>query len=318
MVGTNHIVYIFCFNVIVGLILFKYIHTQMAKNKLDDAYFVTKKRLTKSTRDFVKYMNGNGRFNAGLLTLHIRYVEQTNLKKYIKGLSIKWLIAGELVFYILATILISLRAHTIGIGISLGLVVAFIPIAVLDALRQYNMQRMRGDIMHMFSLLGQWYTVTEDIMKSFEKVKDHQLSEPLRSYVEEFVTQTHCGLDISEGLEVLNRKVESDFFNVFIVNIEQSISNRGEVGIMLKNLEDEAYRLQEEFNRRNISMYHDKIIIYVTMFMVLVIGYQFLVINKVTEAFYFQTVIGQTLILFYCLLYVLGFVIATGISRLEY
>lgn len=42
MVGTNHIVYIFCFNMFIGLILFRYIHTKIAKNKLDDAYFVTK------------------------------------------------------------------------------------------------------------------------------------------------------------------------------------------------------------------------------------------------------------------------------------
>lgn len=117
---------------------------------------------------------------------------------------------------------------------------------------------------------------------------------------------------------ILNKKVGSDFFSVFIINVDQAITNRGDVGIMLKNLEDEAYRLQEEFNRRQISTYHDRIIIYVTMLSVLFIGYEFLMMNEVTVKFYFHTAIGQLLVAIYSSLYLLGFFITMGLSKLEY
>lgn len=178
--------------------------------------------------------------------------------------------------------------------------------------------RDRENIVHLLSLLGQWYVVTEDMMKCFEKVSEHQLSEPLSTYINDFVVQVHCGLEISQALDILNRKVESEFFSTFIVNIDQAMHNRGDVGIMLRNLEDEAYKLQEEFNRRKISTAHDKVVIFATMLSVLVIGYQFLILNEVTEYFYFHTFWGRTLVVCFSILYLAGFIIAVGLSKLEY
>jgi len=285
---------------------------------LQKTYLKTREVLTHHTEDLIKYMTGKGRHNQYLLNFHIRYIEQATIKKYIPWLTVKSFLAVLAMNTGISFLMAYYKSHSVALGISLACIASLAPLVVLETLRQYNIQRTREDMVHLLSLLGQWYVVTEDIMKCFEKISEHQLSEPLSTYVNDFVIQVHRGLEVSQALEILNRKVESEFFSTFIVNIDQAMHNRGDVGIMLRNLEDEAYKLQEEFNRRRISTAHDKVVIFATMLSVLIIGYQFLILNEVTEYFYFHTFLGRTLVVCFSFLYLVGFIIAVGLSKLEY
>lgn len=254
----------------------------------------------------------------GINAFNIRYIEQTTLRKYIPWITVErsFMILGCI--FSVCFLLIFVKSNSIWLGIALASVMMFCPLVFLDTLRQYNYQKTRGELIHFLSLLNQWYMVTDDIIKSFEKISEQSLIEPMATYVNDFVIQIHSGLEITDALELLAQKIESDFFSTIVVNIDQAIQNRGDVGIMLSNLEDECYRLQEEFNRRKISTVHDKMIIYFTMITVLFLGYHFLVLNSVTETFYFHTVQGQAMVLIFSLLYIIGFFITLGLSRLEY
>lgn len=249
---------------------------------------------------------------------NIRYIEQTTLRKYMPWITVQrsFMVLGAI--FSVCLLLIYIKSKSIWLGLALASVMVFCPLVILDTLRQYNYQKTRGELIHFLSLLSQWYMVTEDIIKSFEKISEQSLTEPMATYVNDFVIQIHSGLEITDALELLGQKIESDFFNTIVVNIDQAIQNRGDVGIMLSNLEDECYRLQEEFNRRKISTVHDKMVIYCTMILVLLVGYHFLVLNSVTETFYFHTPLGQALVLAFSVLYVIGFFITLGLSRLEY
>ncbi len=290
----------------------------LSRKHVHQTFSMTKIALAQNSSDFIRYMKGKSLLSPWLLKCHIRYIEQTNIKRYVPKASIKMLFFVGFFMFTMSSFSVYLRSRAIMMSIAIGIISLFIPLIILDSFRHYNLQRIRGDIVHFLSLMGQWYIVSEDIMKCFEKVSVQNLSEPLGTYIEDFVTQVKRGLDISEALYILKMKVDSEFFSTFIVNIDQALSNRGDVGVMLKNLEDEAYQLQEELNRRNISTFHDKIIIYITMFSVIVIAYQFLVLNEITERFYFETTMGRLLIVIYCVLYLIGFFIATGLSKLEY
>ncbi|MBN2897712.1 MAG: type II secretion system F family protein [Clostridia bacterium] len=292
-----------------GICLFVILYHVMValKRQSHQLYFDTTQRIKEK-----------GVWQRWLVKLHIRYIEQTQLKKYLPFITISRGMVMLLIFFIFCFVMVYLKSESIGLGMALSLVASFCPLIILDTLRQYNYQKTRGELIHFLSLLGQWYIVTDDIMKSFEKVSEQRLSEPLASYIDDFVVQVYSGLDTTTAFELLDRKVESDFFSTFVVNMDQALKNRGDVGIMLRNLEDEAYQLQEEFNRRKIGTVHDKIVIYCTMLLVLLIGYHFLVLNAVTENFYFHTLLGRGLVLVFCVLYVVGFFIALGLSKLEY
>lgn len=318
MVKTAVLVGLVGAKLVLLICLLNHLWRYLRRKNLFELGHITRETLTENTRMFIKHMDKDNRLSRWLLKVHIRYIEQTQIKKYIKFFSINYLMMLVTIIFGMTYTLVYSKAHSLGLGIAIGLVVAFVPFILLDCLRQYNQQRIRNEIIHLFSLLGQWYAITEDIMQSFDKVSKHGLAQPLSGYVEEFVTQVHSGLEISLGLDILDRKVESDFFSVFIANIDQAIANRGDVGIMLRNLEDEAYRLQEEFNRRSMSLFHDRVIIYITMAIVLLISYRLLILNEVTEHFYFNTSFGQLLVILFCLMYISGFFIATTMSKLEY
>lgn len=318
MGGTNYLIVPFLLKLILNTVIISFCLHWLSKEHFKKTLAVTKITLTKNSIDFIRYMKGKSFLSHWLLRLHIRYIEQTNIRKYFPNASIKLLYLVGIIIFFLSAICVYARSKAIVMSVAIGVISLFIPLIILDSLRHYNLQRIRGDIVHFLSLLGQWYIVSEDIMKCFEKVSEQKLSEPLGTYIEDFVTQVRRGLDVSEALYILNRKVDSEFFSTFIVNIDQALSNRGDVGVMLKNLEDEAYQLQEELNRRNISTLHDKIIIYITMLSVIIIAYQLLVLNEITETFYFETTIGRILMVIFCILYLIGFFIATGLSKMEY
>jgi membrane protein YdbS with pleckstrin-like domain len=275
-------------------------------------------KIENHTKDFARYIVDKSLYGKFKLNFQIRFIEQTNLRKYWSWVSVRWCFLILVALYIVGFSLVYWKSTSFWLSGALASVGLLCPLVILDTLRQYNDQRTRGEMIHLLSLLGQWYIITEDVIKSFEKASEHQLAEPLSTYIDDFVVQVHSGFEVSQALDLLNRKVESNFFNLFIVNIDQAIKNRGDVGIMLKNLEDEAYQLQEEFNRRKMSMVNDKIIIYCTMLLVLMIGYHFLVLNEITEAFYFHTDLGRGLVVVFCILYLVGFFIAMGLSKLEY
>ncbi len=318
MVGNTNLIELRVLKIVLIFMLLFFGMTPLYNGWLQKTYLKTKEVLSHHTEDLIKYMTGKGRYNQYLLNFHIRYIEQAAIKKYIPWLTVKRILLILAMNSGILFLMAYYKSRSVALGISLACIASMAPLVVFEILRQYNFQHTRENIVHLLSLLGQWYVVTEDMMKCFEKVSEHQLSEPLSTYINDFVVQVHCGLEISQALDILNRKVESEFFSTFIVNIDQAMHNRGDVGIMLRNLEDEAYKLQEEFNRRKISTAHDKVVIFATMLSVLVIGYQFLILNEVTEYFYFHTFWGRTLVVCFSILYLAGFIIAVGLSKLEY
>ncbi len=253
-----------------------------------------------------------------LFEFNIRYIETTTLKRYIPFINLNRLLLILLIIFSWIFFSSYRNSSSIILSLVLAIVVMFCPLILLDTLRYYHFQKTREEIMNIISLFSQWYVVTEDIFKCFEKATEYKLAEPMATYIQDFTIQIHGGLDTSEAFERLDKKVGSEFFSIFLFNMEQALHNRGDVALLLKNLEDEGYRLKEEFNRRKISTVHDKLIIYITMIVVLIIGHYFLVMNGVTEQFYFRTVFGRLLLMIFCVFYIVGFLITIKISRLEY
>lgn len=318
MLTSDHLIIGLVLNCVIVFIGLYCIERWMSIGSFRAVYLSKRLRIEHHAKQLLGYDSKKGYFHKFKLAFQIRFIEQTTLRKYIPWITVTRSFVILLILYVGSFSLVYCKSASIGLSIALASIGLLSPLVVLDTLRQYNDQRTRGELIHLLSLLGQWYVVTEDVIRCFEKVSENRLVEPLATYIDDFVIQVHSGFEVTQALELLNRKVESSFFNMFIVNIDQAIKNRGDVGIMLKNLEDEAYRLQEEFNRRKMSTVNDKIIIYCTMLLVLVIGYHFLVLNNTTEQFYFHTPLGRLLVVIFCMLYLLGFFITMGMSRLEY
>ena len=69
------------------------------------------------------------------------------------------------------------------------------------------------------------------------------------------IIQVNRGVEPLEAISMLEMKVDNPQFRDFIVNIKQNVKHRGEIRKLLSNLEEQFYKIEEEYNRRKILTY---------------------------------------------------------------
>ncbi len=200
----------------------------------------------------------------------------------------------------------------------ISLIFAFVPILLLDLLARYNSENVRRKLVEFISILNRWCTVREDLFYAFEKSADSGIGEPLKTFIRDMVIQVKRGIEPTEALDMLQLKVDNLQFRDFIINIKQNIRHRGDILKLLNNLETQFYRIEEEYNRRKISTYRDRMLTYFIMFAVLFIAYFFIKTNPQIEHFYFYTFQGKALLTFFSILYAAGFYLSLGIMKFKH
>lgn len=198
------------------------------------------------------------------------------------------------------------------------LLFSLIPFFILDLMGRYNSEKIRRKLAEFISVLNRWCAVKEDIFYAFEKAVDSSVGEPLSTFIRDMVIQVNRGIEPLEALEILNIKVNNPQFKDFIVNIKQVIKHRGDIRKLLTNMEAQFYKIEEEYNRRKISTYKDRLIIYVVMFLVLIVGFYFIKSNPKIEQYYLGTVTGKSLLTLFCLMYAVGFLLTVRIARFNH
>jgi len=198
------------------------------------------------------------------------------------------------------------------------LLFSLLPVLILELMGRYNSERVRRKLAEFISVLSRWCTVKEDIFYAFEKSVDSNIGMPLKIFVRDMVIQVDRGIDPLEALDILQMKVNNIQFRDFIINIKQNIRHRGDIVKLLTNLENQFYKIEEEYNRRKISTYRDRILIYIVMLVVLLTGYFFIRHNPQVEAFYITTLKGKALLTVFSILYACGFYLSFRISEFNY
>ena len=158
----------------------------------------------------------------------------------------------------------------------------------------------------------------EDIFYAFEKAVESGITDPLKNYIYEMVIQVKSGVDPLEALDILQLKVGNSQFKDFIYNIKQNVKYRGDIRSLLASLEEQFYKIEEEFNRRKISTFTDRVAVYSIMVGVLGLGYYFIKSNARVEAFYLGTIEGKGLLTLFCMLYFAGILLTFKITDFEY
>jgi hypothetical protein len=95
------------------------------------------------------------------------------------------------------------------------------------------------------------------------------------------------------------------------------MKNRGDIVKLLTNLENQFYRIDEEYNRRSISTYKDRMLLYFTMFGVLGAAYFFISSTPQISDFYLNSINGKLLLTVFSCMYAFGFYLTTGIMKFK-
>lgn len=199
-----------------------------------------------------------------------------------------------------------------------GILGFVVPFLLLDLLRKYNSQRSRILLVNFISSIYRWSSIKEDIVFCFEKTMQMGVGKPIDNYIHEFLIQINGGLSTIKALDIFSEKVDNEFFRTFIINIKHSVKCKGDLVKLLGNLEKEAYKIEEEFDRRKISLFKDKLVLYFVMFLVIFVFYFQLKTNVRVAKFYLSTVVGSILLTIYSILFIIGFVVSIDLNKVEY
>jgi Flp pilus assembly protein TadB len=250
--------------------------------------------------------------------LQLKYIDRSGITTYFPFLNGGTLLTLCLFIMVLVFRPVFRIVNYLPSALVVSALFSAIPIFLLDIMARHNSAKVRRCLAEFVSILNRWCAVKEDVFYAFEKSLESGLKEPLATYIRDMVIQVRRGIKPEDALDILRLKVDNPQFGDFIINIKQNIKHRGDTRKLLSNMEEQFYRMEEEYNRRKISTLRDRIIIYTLMFAVFFICYGFIRINPEVEAFYLETVKGRLLVTLYCVLYAIGLYISLGISSYEH
>ncbi|MDD4495480.1 MAG: type II secretion system F family protein, partial [Eubacteriales bacterium] len=249
----------------------------MAKRALDQAMSGVKSKRTGT--DLKRYASAVSVKATVPERISIVFIERSNIRRYIPLFNLQSLAAIIIASFILIIIPIYRSIGFLPSAIIISIMFSLWPFTILDVMGRYNSTRIRRKLSDFISILNRWCAVKEDIFFAFEKSLDSGIDEPLRSFISDLVIQVQRGVEPEAALELLRMKVGNPQFADFIINIKQCIRSRGEIRKLMTNLEDQFYKIEEEYNRRKISTHRDRIIIYAVMVAVLAISWFLLSFN---------------------------------------
>jgi Flp pilus assembly protein TadB len=250
--------------------------------------------------------------------MELAYIDKSNIRHYIPFMNIYMLIVVIIALFLLALNPVYGLLHFLPSSVVIAAIISMVPLFALDLLARYNSEVIRKSLAEYVSVLNRWCSVKEDIMYAFEKSLDSSIGEPLRTFIRDMVIQVNRGMEPTEALDMLQLKVDNPQFRDFILNIKMSMKHRGDIIKLLTNLEEQFYRIDEEYTRRSISTYKDRLLIYFIMFAVLAVAYFFINFTPQIHSFYLQSTDGKLLLTLFCGMYVLGFYLTAGITKFKH
>lgn len=302
-----------CANIVLSIIIVRNINCRDKIHKLFE-WFEQGYSTRKLTRIQMNSMESTSGMNL-LERLELLYIEKANIRHYIPFMNIYILLIIIVLIFLLAYRPVNSLLRFLPSSAVISGIISMIPLFALDLLSRYNSETVRKMLSEYISVLNRWCSVKEDIMYAFEKSLDSNIGEPLQTFIRDMVIQVNRGMDTSDALNMLQMKVDNPQFRDFIVNIKLSLRNRGDIIKLLTNLENQFYRIDEEYNRRSISTYKDRLLIYFIMFAVLITAYFFINFTPQIRDFYLQTMEGKLLLMMFSGMYALGFYLTAGITK---
>ena len=250
--------------------------------------------------------------------MELQFIIKSNLNRVLPIINIRMLFLASILIFIAAIGPLAALLSFLPSAMILSGFFASMPFIVLDAVAKYNSEKTGKKMAELISVLNRWYSVKEDIMHAFAKAAVSGIGEPLQTYFNEMAIRVNSGMDPCEAIDLMEIEAGNSQFTEFLINIRHNIRCKGDMKRLLTNMEYQAYKISEEFSRRRISTFRDRVVIYCAMAVVLVSAYFFISFDARVAGFYLETIQGKLLLTVFMFLYALGTAVALNITRFRY
>lgn len=198
-----------------------------------------------------------------------------------------------------------------------GSLLALIPNLLIDCTAQYYNNQLSLDVSKFVSILTRWAVIKEDIYYCFEKSLT-QIEHPLHGYISDFMMHVKYSGHIGYAFDVIIDQTYNEMLRNVMINLQQTTYSKGDLLELLERLEEEAYQIYGEHERRKTDTYFDKLAIYFSMVSVLFMSIMVLMINSQMQQFYLKTTTGNWLLSGFSILFFLGVYLSSKITSFNY
>lgn len=272
---------------------------------------------TNKNIDVYRYINNNNTlsYKLDLISyLELKYVYRSNINRHIKWFNIYYLFLISLLIYVFVFVSLNRFFQSPLPGMIIGTIFFLMPFITIELVCRRNSLAVRKQYTNFISYLNRWVSIDDNILFGMEKTLESGVGKPLEDYIRDFLNHVHIGMDINEALEVLRLKANNESFSVFIYNLQQVLKSRGDVATLIKNLEYEAYKIEEEYTRRKLSSYKERIIVNGTFVVVMFTAYYMLNNNPLIYDFYIGSSTGRYLMVIFSTFLFIAFIITINVS----
>lgn len=193
--------------------------------------------------------------------------------------------------------------------------VAFLPVigvfSLIDIIDKYWEDREMKQITFFLMTMAKWASVKNDLVYCLKKADETSMKKPLGVMVNTTLGRIYGGMAPTAAFGLLEKESRSEDLRYLIKNIRFAAEKGGSLRNLFKGMEEQYFKIDEEFFKRRISTLRDRMAVYFTIFAVAGTGIWFIVSNPIARTFYLSSFKGNLMLMMFVLVFGTGIMIMT-------
>lgn len=191
---------------------------------------------------------------------------------------------------------------------ALGMLPAVAIYSMADLAGRYMEDREIKQITFFLMTMAKWSGIKNDLVYCLRKTDEINMKNPLGKMVRTTLGRIYSGMDTVSAMELLEEETYGEDMRYLVKNIRFSAEKGGNLQKLFTGMEQQYFKIDEEYFKRRISTLRDRAAVYITIIMVVAAGIWFIGGNPVARQFYMDTLFGNLLLGLFSLVFVLAIV----------
>ncbi|MDX1359619.1 MAG: hypothetical protein R3232_12365, partial [Clostridia bacterium] len=154
----------------------------------------------------------------------------------------------------------------------LGIIPAVGAYAAVDLVERIREDRETRQITYFLMTMSKWSGVKNDLVYCLRKTDETQLKNPLGKLVKNTLGRIYGGMEPAIALTLLEQESYGPDMRYLVRNIRFSAEKGGDLSRLFRGMEEQFFKIDEEFFKRRISTLRDRFAVYGTLTMVMAAG----------------------------------------------
>lgn len=222
---------------------------------------------------------------------------------------------GKIILSLLAFAMSFVLFYSLMKSVIASAAVAMLPViaiySILDIIDKYWEDREMKQITFFLMTMAKWGSVKNDLVYCLKKADETRMKKPLGAMVNTTLGRIYGGMTPTDAFGLLEEESRSEDLRYLVKNIRFAAEKGGSLRNLFKGMEEQYFKIDEEFFKRRISTLRDRMAVYFTIFAVAGTGIWYIGNNPVARTFYMRSLNGNIMLVLFVLVFGAGILVMT-------